>query len=345
MRRGWLTILFVVACGLLISSQTNLYAQGIPSLDEGSGASGGGGAETAPAPSGGGGSTDEAPAPSGGNGNGESEEAEGEGGGQQQGGTEEVSVFTLVINNSGIPGAIIILLSTVAMYLTGQMIFSLRRSELMPEEFIYALEDDLEDLDLRDAMERCLRSECTLARVMEAGLREVRAGYDEMITAMEEAGEAESIRWHQHVGWLSVIGAISPMLGLTGTVLGMMAAFGTISQMSQQPEPAVLANDIQLALTTTCEGLVVAVPVLVAYAVFKNRVTSLMLDIGVAGEDLLSRFKHVETTPAMAAEVREAIESAAHVPEEEPEDMPAEGEPEPPAPEQEEDVPPPPPPE
>jgi biopolymer transport protein ExbB len=252
---------------------------------------------------------------------------------------EDVSVLMLVLQNSGVPGWIIILMSVVALYLVVRMLFELRRDQLMPEQLILALEDDLDGMDLREAMQKCMASDSILARVMRSALREVRAGYDGMMEAMEETGEAESVRLHQHVGWLSIIGAIAPMLGLTGTVLGMMAAFGTISQMEQQPPPRVLAENIQLALTTTCEGLIVAVPVLLFYAMFRNRVTALMLDVGVAADDLLSRFKNVEVTPAMVAEVREAAQAG--VPEEA--EMPSEG---PPPVEEggEEDVPPPPPP-
>jgi biopolymer transport protein ExbB len=302
----------VIVCGLLIGGPAVVNAQDIPTggdlsgLDE---AAGGGDAEEAPAeePAG-----EEAGAPEGveeGAAEGEAEAgAEGEDAGAGAG-EGDVSVLKLVLQNSGIPGWIIIGMSVVALYLVVRMLFELRRDELMPEELILALEDDLDGLELRQAMQKCMASDSVLARVMRSALREVRAGYDGMMEAMEETGEAESIRLHQHVGWLSIIGAIAPMLGLTGTVLGMMAAFGTISQMEQQPPPRVLAENIQLALTTTCEGLVVAVPVLLFYAMFRNRVTALMLDVGVAADDLLSRFKNVDVTPSMVAEVREAAEA------------------------------------
>lgn len=357
MRRGWLALLAVIVCGLLISGSAVVNAQDIPGgdlggLDE---AAGGGGAEEAPAeePAG-----EDAGAPEGveegaAEAEAEAEEgAEGEeaGAGAGAGDEGDVSVLKLVLQNSGVPGWIIIGMSVVALYLVVRMLFELRRDQLMPEELILALEDDLDGLELRQAMQKCMGSDSVLARVMRSALREVRAGYDGMMEAMEETGEAESIRLHQHVGWLSIIGAIAPMLGLTGTVLGMMAAFGTISQMEQQPPPRILAENIQLALTTTCEGLVVAVPVLLFYAMFRNRVTALMLDVGVAADDLLSRFKNVDVTPSMVAEVREAAEAgvvaeAGALPEEEGE-LEAPGGPswEEEEGEEEEDVPPPPPP-
>ena len=342
MRRGWLVLFAVVICGLLFSGRAIVHAQemggpgDIPSLE-----GDGGGGEAAPAEE----PTAEEPAAE------EPEAPEEEAAGEEaaaaaEGGEEGVSVFKLILQNSGVPGWIIILMSVVALYLVARMAFELRRSQLMPEELILALEDDLDDLELRDAMQKCMASDSVLARVMRSALREVRAGYDGMMEAMEETGEAESVRLHQHVGWLSIIGAIAPMLGLTGTVLGMMAAFGTISQMETQPPPRVLAENIQLALTTTCEGLIVAVPVLLFFAMFRNRVTALMLDVGVAADDLLSRFKNVEVTPAMVAEVREAAKTGVPA---EAEEAPAAEEAAPPpaeetGEEEEGDVPPPPPP-
>jgi len=220
--------------------------------------------------------------------------------------TARVSVLRLILRHSGPVGWVIIVMSVVAIYVIVRFFYYLRRSQVVPDELVRGLAEDLENGRVREAVERCNRSQTALARVMRAALSEIRGGYDEMVSVMEEAGEAESVRLHQQVGWLSIIGAIAPMLGLTGTVLGMMGAFGTISQMETQPPPRLLAANIQQALVTTCEGLIVAVPVLLAYAAFRNRVTTLMLEVGVAATDLLSRFKGVEITPAMVAGVSEA---------------------------------------
>jgi len=228
---------------------------------------------------------------------------------QEAGETAEavkVSVFQLVLRHSGWPGAMILLMSVAAVYLIVRFAVELRRSRVLPEPLITALEEQLDRKRVKEAIQECNRSDSVLARLVKAGLMEVRSGYEAMEEALEEFGEAESVRMHQQVGWLSIIGAVAPMLGLTGTVLGMMGAFGTISASATQPSPAALAADIQLALVTTCEGLIVAVPVLLAYAAFRNRVTVLMLDAGVVASDLISRLKHVEITPSMVAGAREA---------------------------------------
>jgi len=237
----------------------------------------------------------------------------------QQQKAERVSVLKLILRHSGPAGWTIIAMSVVAIYVIARFLYYLRRSQVVPEELVRQLAEDLDNRRIREALERCDSSDSPLARVVRSALLEIRGGYDEMVDVMEEAGEVEAVRLHQQVGWLAIIGAIAPMLGLTGTVLGMMGAFGTISQMETQPPPRVLAADIQQALVTTCEGLVVAVPVLLAYAAFRNRVTSLMLEVGVTATDLISRFKGVEITPAMMAGVEEEpVEEGEELIEEEP---------------------------
>ncbi len=219
----------------------------------------------------------------------------------------DMSVFQMVRDHSGWPGLIIILLSVTAFFLALRFGFLLRSSVMMPEKLVEDLENDIDSLRVGSALSKCLSHGSALARIVENGLQEMRAGYDEMITAAEDSAEAESIRLHQQIGWLSLIGAIAPMLGLMGTVLGMLNAFGVIAAAATQPPPAALAEEIQFALVTTALGLIVGVPVLVVYAALRNRATAMFLDIGLVASDLLDRFKHTEITPAMIEEVSAAL--------------------------------------
>lgn len=320
MRRSWLTLLVVAICGVVVANRAVVYAQEDP---------GAGGPSTVADEGGGGGSE---PAEEDGGEEETSEEPEAKG----------VSILSIVLKHSGVPGWIVIIMSVVALYLIARFFYYLRQPEVMPDMLIAQLEDQLEEKRVAEAVETCSVTDTVLSRVMRSALLDIRAGHDGMLESLEEATENEGIRLQQQVSWLSIIGAIAPMLGLTGTVLGMMGAFGTISQMSEQPSPQLLAEDIQLALTTTCEGLIVAVPVLLAYAFFRNRVTSLMLDVGLVGEDLLGTFKGIEVTPSMVAGVREAAEAGMTGGAPEAPAGPEEG---PPSMEEDDEAPPPPPPE
>jgi biopolymer transport protein ExbB len=108
---------------------------------------------------------------------------------------------------------------------------------------------------------------------------------------MIETGEVEANKLHQKVGYLSMIAAISPMLGLFGTVAGMITTFAEIAGATTQPKPADLARGIFQALVTTYEGLVVAIPMTVVFVVFRNRVINIILEVGTISEELMSRFK------------------------------------------------------
>ncbi len=224
---------------------------------------------------------------------------------------EEISVLEMVLQHSGWPGFIIILLSIFAIFLAIRFFIVLRRSEMLPVDFINSVEDDVADNNVGEAMKKCMEHDSILAKILEDGLRELKAGYDEMISSAEDSAETESIRLQQKIGWLSIIGAIAPMLGLMGTVLGMLGAFGVIAAAETQPPPRLLAGQIQMALVTTAQGLIVGVPVLVVYAALKNKATAVFLDMGLVVTDILDRFKHTEITPDMIEDIDEAINSMA----------------------------------
>jgi len=296
MRRWWLGLIFVVLFGALVANRAMVYAQE-GTTDAGAAAapaetSGGGTGEAAPAETGGGGTPAATPA------GGAAKTAEG--------GTPGQSVFQMVMQNSGAPGFSIIFLSFVALYMSLRFFFQIRPQELMPPALVMKVQDDLDNGRLREAVEACSLTDCAFSRMIKASLLKIDGGYDAMVSGMEEQGGVEAIRTQQTVNWLAVIGAIAPMLGLLGTVQGMMGAFGVIGSSETTPPPRDLARWIQLALVTTVEGLVVAIPVLMAYSWFRVRITNNMLLLGAAGLDIVDRFKGVEITPAMVAEVREA---------------------------------------
>ena len=122
-------------------------------------------------------------------------------------------------------------------------------------------------------------------------LAKIDQGYDEIEGSMIETGEVESTKLHQKVGYLSLIASISPMLGLFGTVAGMIDTFHVIAVSETQPKPVDLADGISQALVTTYMGLVVAIPMTVLFVVFRNKVVSIILEVGSLTEDLMSRFK------------------------------------------------------
>ena len=201
---------------------------------------------------------------------------------------------------AGTLGYVIVGVSFLGVGLILKQIFFLRRGTLCPKKVQVQLDELFKQKKIKEAMAFCQKNQSVLARIVASGLTEIRAGYDSMVDVMRDVGEEESIRVNQSVGYLSLVGAIAPMLGLLGTVLGMIEAFQSIASSEGMAKPAELASNIQKALTTTCMGLMVAVPAIVAYTVFRNRAVRLMLEVGVAATELTSRFKGMRIAPAAA---------------------------------------------
>jgi len=108
---------------------------------------------------------------------------------------------------------------------------------------------------------------------------------------MQETGEVETMKLNHKVGYISLIAAITPMLGLFGTVSGMISTFNVIAVAEVQPKPSDLAGGISQALVTTYEGLVVAIPMLIVFNIFRNRVMSVVAEVGGITEELMGRFR------------------------------------------------------
>ena len=105
-----------------------------------------------------------------------------------------------------------------------------------------------------------------------------------------QAGGVDAKKLYQKISWISLISAVAPMMGLFGTVAGMMNAFDVIAKIAN-PKPSALAADINVALATTFFGLAVAIPTLAMYTYLKIRVTNLITEIGMLTGELVERFR------------------------------------------------------
>ena len=129
-----------------------------------------------------------------------------------------------------------------------------------------------------------------MTRVIGAGLPKINHGFEVMTEAAHKAAENEAVRLHQKISWLALLGNIGPMLGLLGTVWGMILSFNKIAKIGS-PDPAELADGISIALVTTVLGLVVAIPTMAFFFYFRNRVVRSMTDVEAIVADLYERFR------------------------------------------------------
>ncbi|MGI9516924.1 MAG: MotA/TolQ/ExbB proton channel family protein [Pirellulaceae bacterium] len=188
---------------------------------------------------------------------------------------------------------IILLLSVVSTYFIIVHATTITRSRLMPEHVMSELERMLADGEVNSAIAFCHEPEnySLATEVVLAGLQRYQSsefGFAEYRSAVEEAGEDQVGRLYRKTEVLNVIGSIAPMLGLTGTVVGMIEAFNTIAGREGMARPEELAGGIGQALITTLLGLLVAIPTMVAFSFFRNKIDSLVSEAGKRIERIMS---------------------------------------------------------
>ncbi len=150
-----------------------------------------------------------------------------------------------------------------------------RRDTLCPQELVDAFEERLNEKDFQGAYDMARTDESVLGQVLSAGLAKLSRGYGKAIEGMQEVGEEESMKLEHRLSYMALIGNLSPMIGLFGTVAGMILAFDTMG-LSGGANPSELAGNISLALMTTAGGLVVAIPSIFCFYVFKNKFNKLV---------------------------------------------------------------------
>ncbi len=166
-----------------------------------------------------------------------------------------------------------------------------RRETLCPQALVEEFEEKLNEKEFQEAYDLARTDESVLGQVLSAGLAKLSRGYNKALEGMQEVGEEESMKLEHRLSYMALIGNLSPMIGLFGTVQGMIASFRVIATSPSAPKPADLAKGISTALFTTLVGLAIAIPAIAAYNILRNRVARLLLEVGVTSENLMSRFE------------------------------------------------------
>ncbi|MDR0870898.1 MAG: MotA/TolQ/ExbB proton channel family protein [Planctomycetaceae bacterium] len=168
---------------------------------------------------------------------------------------------------------------------------TISRNSIMPQAMIDTFKQQLDDQQFQEAYENAKASDSPQGKIFAAGLAKMQAGYDTAEKAMSDIAEEEIMRIEQKLGYIALIAAIAPMLGLLGTVFGMVESFQVIAQSGQTPQASELAKGIATALITTQVGLLIAIPAMIIYEWFRNKLALLLLEMTIQTESLMSRFK------------------------------------------------------
>ena len=220
---------------------------------------------------------------------------------QAAGPTAEESVgFFDIVFSGGIVGIAIVLvilaLSVVAVYLVFDQFMTLRRQEIVPEGLHDAVRQALLRGNAAEADAACRRQPSVLSYTILYGLSEIDLGWHEVEKAVEDALAEQSARLMRRIEYLSLIGNIAPMVGLLGTVTGMIIAFQQVATSAGAAGAGDLAEGIYQALVTTVGGLVVAIPSLGAFAICRNRVDALIAEVAHQTSHALSPIKRRTAT-------------------------------------------------
>jgi biopolymer transport protein ExbB len=201
------------------------------------------------------------------------------------------SWFELLIESSSIV-YILFALSIIGTALAIQYWISIRQDRLAPPQLLVRLEENISEGNIDDAMATCEAAGDTyLGRVMMGALMRIESGIEEMQRGLDETAQAETFKINAKISNLSLIGSISPLLGLLGTVTGMISSFQVI-EGTKAPTPAQLASGVYEALVSTTVGLVLAVVFLSLYFFLRNRVSNITLALNNTASELLS---HIST--------------------------------------------------
>ena len=203
----------------------------------------------------------------------------------------------IYILGGGMPGILFLLpiellsIATLAAIIEHYM--SIQRDKLVPPQVVVELEQLLEEEQYEEAINICEATKNYITNIVGAAIARAEEGYDAMEGAAAMATEEENLKLNHKIQWLNLFGNVSPMMGLLGTVVGMVTAFSAIAASADTPPPNELAGGIFTALVTTVWGLLVAIPALTFYFIFRLKVQRLCFELSGVAMEFVERLKPV----------------------------------------------------
>lgn len=191
---------------------------------------------------------------------------------------ENISHSIEYLSKGGVIMLPIAFCSLLALAVFIERLLALKRDKVIPAGFFTEVENMILKNKIEDAVHICTENGSSIARILRSGLRAHGKRRSDIKEAIEEAGRREVALLDKYTGILGTIANITPLLGLLGTVSGMIKAFNVISTAGVG-DPSVLAGGISEALITTASGLTVAIPTFVAYKYILARADSLVTDM------------------------------------------------------------------
>ena len=196
-----------------------------------------------------------------------------------------------IISGGPIVWFILLPISLVTAFLASEYFLTIRRKKLLPAGIEERLIESINSAGPQILQQKFTDSDDLVTTAVSKALAGSKGDWLRMRTLVAESLQDQASGLLRKIEWLNLIGNVSPMVGLFGTVVGMIQLFNAIVQAAGQPQPAQLANGISVALVTTFWGLLIAIPALALHAFFRNRIETLVSDAVTTAEDIMPQIK------------------------------------------------------
>ena len=213
---------------------------------------------------------------------------------------QEMSALRWFIEASGIVGLGILALSVYFVATIGRLFWELRMPVAVPPEIAGRCQDLLAQRNFKGVFEVVKADDSLFSRLLSHGIAELPNGLAEARDVMERVGESIHVEMEKKISVLAVLGTLGPMIGLVGTLMGMIKAFGEIAQGGAELNAQRIALAISMALVITLEGVSLSVPAIWFFSLFRNRVSLITTNVGVEADQFLRHFAHAARAKAPA---------------------------------------------
>jgi len=187
----------------------------------------------------------------------------------------------------------IIICSIISLTIFIEKIWSLKRNRVIPVTFLDNIERLLKKEDIAEALKLCGENSSSISRIFSAGIKNYGKRREIIKERIEEVGRREAVVLGRYVEALATIASVSTLLGLLGTIAGMIKIFSVISLQSVV-NPSTLAGGISEALYTTAAGLTVAIPTLIFYRYLSSKSNSLIVEMEECSSQMVELVKEKE---------------------------------------------------
>jgi biopolymer transport protein ExbB len=197
------------------------------------------------------------------------------------------------IRSSGLIGLFILILSIYFVATVIRLFIEMRMDVAIPPELLQRFDDMLQRQEYAAIYDTARSDTSLFGRVLSTGLAELPGGLHDARDAMERMADTETVDMEKQISMLAVLGTLGPMIGLIGTLKGMISSFSVIAMSDVQLKASEVAGGISEALLLTFEGVALSIPAIYFFAIFRNRVALISSTVVLHADHMLRRMAHV----------------------------------------------------